>query len=42
MIISLSLAIAKTFERGISRLFITLESGSYLELEDGIFCELEK
>lgn len=42
MIISLGMRLGKTIEHGIARLFFLLETGVYLELENGQLLEAEK
>jgi hypothetical protein len=41
MIAALALTFARSLDRGISRLYLLMESGVFLELEDGQFIELE-
>lgn len=41
MILSLSLSIARLFDRGISRLYFLLENDTFLELENGLILQTE-
>lgn len=41
MILAIALASGKSLERGISRLYLLMESGVFLELENGHAIELE-
>jgi hypothetical protein len=41
MISAIALAIGTSIERGISRLYLLMESGVFLELENGLIIELE-
>jgi len=41
MISAIAIYIGKTLERGISRLYLLMESGIYLELENGLPIEME-
>jgi len=41
MLLTLALHIGKSVERGISRLYLLMENGVYLELQDGSLIELE-
>jgi len=41
MILAIALGLGKFLERGISRLYLLMESGVFLELENGQMIELE-
>jgi hypothetical protein len=42
MILAIALAFGKSLERGITRLYLLMESGVFLELENGQLIELER
>lgn len=42
MILAIALALGKSLERGISRLYLLMESGVYLEAENGQAIQLER
>jgi hypothetical protein len=42
MILAIALAFGKSLERGIARLYLLMESGVFLELENGQLIELER
>ena len=41
MILAIALGLGKSLERGIPRLYLLMESGVFLELENGQMIELE-
>lgn len=41
MILALSLFVGRSLERAISRLYLLMENGTYLELENGLPIETE-
>ena len=42
MILAIALAFGRSLDRGISRLYLLMESGVLLELENGQIIELER